>query len=78
MKSAEQLQKALQIKETELTVAQEKLADLQVWINANDALQKNNDAGYKNLCLFLEEKNGYKTRVIQLETQIAFLKWILE
>lgn len=75
MKSEEALRNALRIKEPELDAARTKVADLDMWIAANNVF------GVEQPKTFLEklltEKVDALHRLIQLEEQVKILKWAL-
>lgn len=76
MKSAEALQNALRIKEPELEAQRTKVADLDAWIAANNVWGTEQPATF--LEKLLTEKVAAMHRLIQLEEQVRFLRWVLE
>lgn len=73
MKTAEQLQKAIEIKSEELSKIQEKIESAQVWLDASSFMQSPDL--FISVC---NEKKSLQERENILQTQIKFLKWILE
>lgn len=72
MKSAEALENALQLKEKELKDLESRLADLQVWLDSS--------AFMGNESMFIScvsERQEKQKRQNELQTQIRFLKWVL-
>lgn len=82
MKSAEALQNALRIKEKELEVQRTKVESIQTYIDGITFFKNEDPTKYAEKIAFLEkcltEKIETKPRLIQLEEQVKFLRWILE
>ena len=76
MKTEQDIHTGLERKQTDLEKARARVAEIDAWIEAN------NFFGTKQPATFLEqlltEKIGAEKRVIQLETQVRFLEWVLE
>ena len=73
MKTQEQVQNALDIKQKELADLTARLADLQVWIDSSEDMRSENVfvAG-------VDERKSKERRQKELQIQITFLKWVLE
>lgn len=76
MKTAEQFQTALTVKESQLAEVTKKIADVDAWVEANNAFGTSNDHAF--LEKLLTEKVDLRTRQIQLQAQVDFLKWGLQ
>jgi hypothetical protein len=72
MKSAEALENALQLKEKELKDLEARLADLQVWLDSSAFM---GNEGMFISCV--SERQEKQKRQNELQTQIRFLKWVL-
>ena len=76
MKTEQDVRAGLERKQADLEKARARVAEIDTWIEAN------NFFGTKQPATFLEklltEKIGAEKRVIQLETQVRFLEWVLE
>ena len=76
MKTEQYIRAGLESKQADLEKARARVAEIDAWIEAN------NFFGTKQPATFLEklltEKIGAEKRVIQLETQVRFLEWVLE
>lgn len=73
MKTQEQVQNALDIKQKELADLTARLADLQVWIDSGENMRSENVfvAG-------VDERKSKEQRQKELQIQITFLKWVLD
>ena len=76
MKTQEQLETALNLKTEELKKISLRLEETDAWITARNVFAI--DGGAKFMEKLLTEKIDAKERKLQLETQITFLKWVLQ
>lgn len=76
MKTQEQLETALNLKTEELKKISLRLEETDAWITARNVFAV--DCDTKFMEKLLTEKIDAKERKLQLETQITFLKWVLQ
>lgn len=76
MKTQEQLETALNLKTEELKKISLRLEETDAWITARNVFAIDGDAKFMEK--LLTEKIDAKERKLQLETQITFLKWVLQ
>lgn len=76
MKTQEQLETALNLKTEELKKISLRLEETDAWITARNVFGVDGDTNFMEK--LLTEKIDAKERKLQLETQITFLKWVLQ
>lgn len=76
MKTQEQLETALHLKTEELKKISLRLEETDAWITARNVFSIDGDTKFMEK--LLTEKIDAKERKLQLETQITFLKWVLQ
>lgn len=76
MKTQEQLETALHLKTEELKKISLRLEEVDAWITARNVFAIDGDTKFMEK--LLTEKIDAKERKLQLETQITFLKWVLQ
>ena len=75
MKTQEQLETALNLKTEELKKISLRLEEADTWITARNVFAIDGDTKFMEK--LLTEKIDAKERKLQLESQVAFLKWVL-
>lgn len=76
MKTQKQLETALNLKTEELKKISLWLEEADAWITARNVFAADGDTNFMEK--LLTEKIDAKERKLQLETQITFLKWVLQ
>ena len=75
MKTLNKIEFALKQKESELSEVRQRLAELNVWIHADNFFKTSQTSFIEKV---MAEKIEENRRVEQLQGQIIVLKWILE